>query len=111
MSKSTYFVIQTLWSLIVSSVIWFLFLMNASFDFYGNSDNTLAGIILFAGAAFYLVLKILYIILGRKKVKEWRAWMIVVSLLICVGAGFLGTFCAVYIPEWINKMIQGKNIT
>ena len=103
MSKGAYFGVQALWSLVVSSVIWFLFLMNASFDFYGNSDDTLAGIILFAGAAFYLVLTILYIILGRKKVKNWKVWMIVVSLVICAGVGFLGSFCAVYIPEWINN--------
>ena len=105
MSKGAYFVIQVLWSLVVSSVIWFFTLKNLSFDFYGNSPDTFAALIFFVGIAVYLVFTILYIVLGRKKVRNWSAWMIIVSILICIAIGFLGSQGAIYGSELINKII------
>ena len=59
MKKSVYFIIQIIWSLIVSTVIWYLGIKNASFDFYHNSDNSLAGMIIFGGAVIYLILTLI----------------------------------------------------
>ena len=101
MSKGSYFGIQSLWSLVLSSLVWYGFLKNAHFDFFNNNDDSLAGMILFFGAILYLVLTIIYIIIGYKKVKKWKAWMIVVSLLIGVVIGFLGAFPPIYCSEWV----------
>ncbi len=110
MKKGTYFIIQFLWSFILSTVIWYFSLKNASFDFFGNSDDSLFVIILLGGAAVYLVLTILYMIIGYKKVKGWKAWMIFVSLLISAGCGFLGAEGAIYGSELINKLFPEVNL-
>ena len=103
MKKSSYFIIQMLWSLILSTVIWYLGLKNASFDFYGNSDNTLAGMIMFFGAVFYIVLTLVQIVVGIKKVKIWRWWFILVSLVIAGAMAFLGIYVVAYGTEFLNK--------
>ncbi|MCR5593886.1 MAG: hypothetical protein K6F79_09110 [Saccharofermentans sp.] len=92
MRKSIYFIIQIIWSVIFSLIVWYLFLKNATFDFYGNSDNTIAGIVLFVGGVLYLVLTLAQIIIGIKKVKEWRWWIILVSLLIAGASAFLSLY-------------------
>ena len=103
MKKSVYFIIQIIWSLIVSTVTWYLGLKNASFDFYHNSDNTLAGMIIFYGAIVYLILTIVQIIIGAIKVKNWRWWMIPISLFIAGAIAFLGIYVVAYGTEFLNK--------
>lgn len=103
MKKSSYFIIQILWSLILSTVIWYLGLKNASFDFYGNSDNTLAGMIMFFGAVIYIVLTLVQIVVGIKKVKNWHWWFILVSLVIAGAMAFLGIYVVAYGTEFLNK--------
>ena len=60
--------------------------------------------ILFFGAVIYLILTIVQIIVGIKKVKEWRWWVILISLLIAGAMVFLGAIVAVFVPELINKL-------
>lgn len=103
MKKSAYFIIQVLWSIVLSTVIWFFTLMNASFDFYGNSDNSLSGMIIFFGGAVYLVLTIIQIVVGAFKVKDWHWWIILISLLIAGAMAFLGIFVVVYGTEFLHK--------
>ena len=104
MKKSVYFIIQILWSLILSSVIWYLALKNASFDFYGNSDDSLMFLVLGVGAVLYLILTIVQIVVGIKKVKGWRWWVLLVSLLISGAIAFAGESVAVYGSEFLNKI-------
>ena len=103
MKKSVYFIIQIIWSLIVSTVTWYLGLKNASFDFYHNSDNTLAGMIIFYGAIAYLILTLVQIGIGVKKVKNWRWWVILISLFIAGACAFLGMYVMAYGTEFLNK--------
>ena len=103
MKKTSYFIIRILWSLILSTVIWYLGLKNASFDFYGNSDDTIMVVILVAGAVIYLILTIVQIIVGVKKVKEWRWWVCLISLAIAGAIAFIGVFVAAYGSELLNK--------
>ena len=103
MKKSVYFTIQIIWSLIVSTVIWYLGIKNASFDFYHNSDNSLAGMIIFGGAVIYLILTLIQIGAGVKAVKNWRWWMIPISLFIAGAIAFLGIFVVAYGTEVLNK--------
>ncbi len=105
MKKATYFIIQFIWSLFAASLFWYLWLKNAPFDFYHNSDEAIFGIILFVGLIVYLVLTILYMIRGHKRVKDWSARMIIVSVVICAVCGFLGAFAAVYGSEMINRLL------
>lgn len=104
MRKSVYFIIQIVWSLILSTGVWYLSLMNASFDFYGNSNDSLMGVILIIGAALYLILTIVQIVVGIKKIKDWRWWVIPVSLLIAGAVAFIGAFVAIYGSEFLNKL-------
>ncbi len=103
MKKSVYFIIQILWSLIVSTVTWYLTLKNASFDFYHNSDDTLSAMFFFGGAAIYLILTLVQIGVGVKAVKNWRWWVILVSLFIAGAVAFLGIYVAAYGSEFLNK--------
>ena len=103
MRKSIYFIIQIVWSLLFSVVIWYLALKNANFDFYGNSDDTIMVVILVAGAVIYLILTIVQIIVGVKKVKEWRWWVCLISLAIAGVTAFIGVFVAAYGSELLNK--------
>ena len=103
MKKSAYFIIQILWSLVLSTVIWFFTLKNVSFDFYGNSDNSLAGMIIFFGGVVYLVLTIVQIVVGAFKIKDWHWWIILISLLIAGAMAFLGIFVVVYGTEFLHK--------
>ena len=104
MKKTVYFIIQIVWSLVLSTAFWYLSLKNASFDFYGNSDDSLFGLCLAAGALIYLILTCVQIGVGVKKVKEWRWWIILVSLLIAGAVAFAGLFVAVYGSEFLNKL-------
>ena len=103
MKKSAYFIIQVLWSIVLSTVIWFFTLKNASFDFYGNSDNSLSGMIIFFGGVVYLVLTIVQIVVGAFKVKDWHWWIILISLVIAGAIAFLGIFVVVYGTEFLHK--------
>ena len=103
MKKSVYFIIQIIWSLILSSVIWYLLLKNAGFDFYGNSGSSVTGVIIVIGFALYMVLTIVQIVIGARKVKNWHWWIIPVSLAVGAATAFLGLFVTVYSTEFLNK--------
>ena len=102
MRRTVYFALDALWSFAVSTIIWWFALSNMTFDFYHNSDETLGGIILVAGAVLYAILTIVYIVIGAKKVRAWQWWMGVIAVLIGTGMGFAGSFGAIYGSELIN---------
>ena len=62
------------------------------------------GVILVIGAALYLILTIVQIVVGIKKIKDWRWWVIPVSLLIAGAVAFIGAFVAIYGSEFLNKL-------
>ena len=103
MKKSVYFIIQALWSLILSAGIFYLALMSA-FGPSGNKDSSLMGTILFVGIIIYIALTITHIVVGARKVKGWRWWFIPISLVIASGMGFIGEVLAVWVPELLNAV-------
>lgn len=103
MKKTVYFILQIVWSLVVSALTWYFTLINASFDFYGNSDKTLSGMIFVIGAAIYVILTLAHIVIGAVKVKEWRWWFILISLVIAVAIAFAGLYLVVYGTEFLNR--------
>lgn len=103
MKKAAYFIIQVLWSIVLSTVIWYIALKNASFDFYGGGDSTVTGMAIVIGGAVYLVLTIVQIVVGAFKVKDWHWWVILISLVIAGVMAFLGAFVVIYGTEFLNK--------
>ena len=103
MKKSSYFIIQILWSIVFSTVIWYIALKNASFDFYGGGDSTVTGMAVVIGGAVYLVLTIVQIGIGIFKVKDWHWWVILISLVIAGMMAFLGASIVIYGTEFLNK--------
>ena len=108
MGKTGYYVVQVLWSFVLSSAVWYLALVNMSFDFYGNSDDTLGVIILLGGGALYLVLTVVQIVFGFKKVKNWHWWDALISFVVSAAVAFVGMFGAVYGSEFINNVLLKK---
>ncbi len=106
MKKAVYFFIQILWSFIVSVVVWYLVMKNASFDFYHNSDEALEGMIIFGGMVLYLILTVVYLVIGYKTVKEWRWWVILISIVLSGLMAFLGSIGAVFGSEFLNKTFK-----
>ena len=104
MSKGSYFGIQVLWSFILSVAIWYFTLKDLQIGPYGASIDDSRLVIFAVGAVIYLVLTIVYIVIGSKNVKNWSGGLIVISLLISVAIGFLGSFGAIYGSEWIHKL-------
>ena len=102
MRRTVYFAVDAIWSFVVASIVWYCALVNMSFDFYGNSDDTLAGIIMVAGLVLYVVLTIAYIVFGSKRVRGWHWWMGIVAVIVSVAMAFAGTFGAVYGSELIS---------
>ena len=101
MIKGPYFIIQDVLSLFITTMIWY---MSYSFLDVALSADELNGtllspyIIVLIGGAFYLLLTVVYIILGAKRIDDWRPWMIAVNIAIHVvmfGLGFVtGAFLA-----------------
>ena len=105
MGKTGYYIVQILWSFVLSAIVWYLALVNASFDFYGNSDDTLMMFFLLGGGALYLILTVVQIVVGFKKVKNWHWWDALISLVVSVVVAFAGLFGAVYGSEFINGLL------
>lgn len=106
MRRTVYYAIEAITTLIVSSLIWYIFLINASFDFYHRSDNIVAVIMLLSGMIFYVILTVFYVILGFKKVKGWRWWMSITTVIVSLAMGFAGMFGAAYGSEFINSILH-----
>lgn len=94
MGKGPYFWLQAIMSLIITSLIWFMcfnFLDVAVNDLENVTSATFSPfIVLLIGGIFYMILTIIYIIIGVRKVDDWRPWMIIVSIVIHIGMFFLG---------------------
>ena len=99
--KSVYFGVQIIWSAILSAILWFLTAKTA-FVITDKNDAWLLSVIIFAGLGIYLALTVAYIILGYRKISNWRPWVIIVSVFIAVAVGFLGTF-GINVIEFLNR--------
>lgn len=90
MKKPAYFIIQFLWAFVLAAIIWFGFMNTVSVD--GN--NRTAAIIFIGGAVLYLILTAAYIVLGWKKVEDYRIGMTIVSVAINIVTVVIGFFVA-----------------
>ena len=100
MKRGTFFLIQAIVSLIITSVIWYMtvdFLDIAMNDINAHgivvTDATKSPFLVFAGGiALYFVLTVIYIIVGAKTVRDWRSSAIIVCILIHIFMFVLGLF-------------------
>ena len=100
MRRGTFFFIQAVVSLIITSLIWYMTLnfldiaMN-DIDAHGIvvTDATKSPFLVFAGGiAAYLILTVIYIIIGAKHVQDWRPSAIIVCILIFIFMFIFGLF-------------------
>lgn len=100
MRKGTYFFIQAIVSLILTSAIWYLTVdyleiaMN-DIDAYGIvvTDATISPFLVFAlSMGFYFILTVVYIIIGVKAVENWKPSVIIGSIVIFILMFALGLF-------------------
>lgn len=92
MKKSLYYIVQIIWSFIVTFVI-FLLALKRLVTYFNAHDTSAsltpppgalapAGSALLVGLIVYLILTIGYIIIGSKEVKGWRWWDVLISLAL-----------------------------
>lgn len=89
MSKWPYFIIQFIVSVFITSITWYLFSVVSITDANGNT-SFIPVFLLLGGIAVHLVLTVLYILFGWRKVDEWRWWCILISAGINIITFFIG---------------------
>jgi len=100
MRKGTFYFIQAIVSLIITSLIWYMtvyFLEIAMNDINAHgivvTDATKSPFLVFAGGmALYLILTVIYVIIGAKHVQDWRPSAIIGSILIFIFMIVFGLF-------------------
>ena len=103
MSRRAYYIIQLLWSFIYSTILWFAFMYTTTVNPVEEGNNTLAYIFLFGGPVLYLVLTIIYIIIGAKKIDDWTIFVLIISIVINIAMGILGFFGAVFLSVFLVR--------
>ena len=100
MRKGTFYFIQAIVSLIITSLIWYMtvyFLEIAMNDINAHgivvTDATKSPFLVFAGGmALYLILTVIYVIIGARHVQDWRPSAIIGSILIFIFMIVFGVF-------------------
>ncbi len=114
MRRGTFFLIQAIVSLILTTIIWYAtvdFLEIAMNDINAQgivvTDATKSPFLVFAGGlALYFVLTVIYIIVGAKTVRDWRPSAIIVCILINILMLVLGLF----MPGIIRNVGEQLNV-
>ena len=99
MKKWIYFVIQFVISLVITSIIWYLFSVISTTTVTGETNFTPL-IIWLVGMVVHFILTVLYILFGWKNVDEWRWWCILISAainIITVIIGLYGAYAIQYL--------------
>lgn len=111
MRKGPYFIIQAVLSLFITTMIWY---MSECFLDVAVNVEELSGtllspiIILVIGGAIYLALTIVYIVIGAKKMDDWRPWMIAVSIVIHIAMFFLGFMASAFLAAATIPFLGGE---
>lgn len=111
MRKGPYFIIQAVLSLFISTMIWY---MSECFLDVAINVEELSGtlfspiIILVIGGAIYLALTIVYIVIGAKRMDDWRPWMIAVSIVIHIAMFGLGFLASAFLAVASIPLIGGE---
>lgn len=113
MRKGPYLIFQAIISFIISSLIWYM-----CFNFLGVATNNLESInsttlspfiVLLIGGVFYMILTVVYIIIGVRRLDDWRPWILVINIVIHIVMFFLGFLGASYFTA-ITMTMGGPDI-
>ena len=113
MKKGTYFFIQAVLSIFITTVIWYMtmnFLDVAVNDEVVTSATFSPFIVLLIGGVFYIALTVAYIIIGARRLDDWRPWMIAVNVAIHIAMFFLGMFAATYLSAVSATFFGGPQL-
>ena len=105
MKKVLYFIVQLIISLLISSLNWYLFSMSIRYTEGTIDVNATPAILFLSGLAVLLIFTVVYIIIGWKKVEEWRWWCILISAAINIASvivGYWGATALVYVMFYSN---------
>lgn len=106
MGKGAYFFVQIIWQFLFATMFWFVYLYNASISSAGDGDATTSLIMTVGGPGLYLLLTIVYMVFGSRKVSRWRGYLIIVVILFTLAmavAGFYAaSFSAPYLAGWFG---------
>jgi len=97
-NKWAYFIVQFVLSLIITSLTWYMFLIIGMNEVETSFTPLIA---LLVGTLVHIVLTIIYILFGWKRVEEWKWWCILVSAGINIITFFIGIEGAVVISYLI----------
>ena len=86
-NKWAYFIAQFVISLFITSLTWYLFFIIGMNELETSFTPLIA---LLIGTVVHVVLTIIYILFGWRKVDEWRWWCILVSAGINIVTFFIG---------------------
>ena len=100
MNKWAYFIIQFVVSTIITSLVWYLFVITTNNMVEGAVDFTPLYLFL-GGILLHLILTVIYILFGWRKVDEWRWWCILIAAGICIITFFIGIYGQVAIQYLI----------
>ena len=111
MRKGPYFIIQAVLSLFISTMIWYMSecFLDVAVNVEELSGTLLSPIlILVIGGLFYLALTIVYIIIGAKRMDDWRPWMIAVSIVIHIAMFWLGFMASAFLAVSSMPFLGGE---
>lgn len=100
MKIGSYFVGQIFYSFILATLIWFGFMASGSYA-TGVTSQYLQAAFIFGGGAFYLIINIVYMVKGRRKVQGWGAWIVPISIVITLVMALLGFFGATWLSAFL----------
>lgn len=107
MKKVVYFLVQLIVSLLISSLNWYLFAMSLNYTDGAINVNPTPAILFLSGLAVLLVFTVIYIIVGWKKVEDWKWWCILISAainIVSVIVGYWGATALVYIMFYFDYL-------
>ena len=90
MNKWPYFIIQFILSTIVTSLVWYLFVVTSNHMVAGDTVDFTPLILFLGGILVHVILTVIYILFGWRKVDEWRWWCILISAAINIITFFIG---------------------
>lgn len=106
MGKGAYFFVQLIWQFLFATLFWFVYLYNASVSASGTGDATTSLLMTVGGPGLYLLLTIVYMVFGSKKVSRWKGYLVILVILFTLAmavAGFYAaTAAAPYLSEWFG---------
>ena len=77
--------VRVIWTFIFSSVIKFITMNRFFIDIWENASRDVAETFILIGGTIYLILTLLLVMIGWKKIIRWKGWMAAFSFITGIG--------------------------